>query len=220
PPKNQGDYDPETSARPRHDRIPDDGGFLLSRSALSASGDGGEEREGDAKQSGDIRAQHATDEASRQENGQSQHTDGQSQGLPQHVKEHYRNEFGEEELDKVRVKMGIPEHVRKNAAIDPAAYVDGHTIYFKPGEYDPNSAAGVAQIGHELKHVQQGATTPFFKLRYAWQYLTSPKSGEEAYDDITYEKEAVDFEKRQHDYLQLLNKRGYPRWPQPDKPER
>jgi hypothetical protein len=96
---------------------------------------------------------------------------GKSSGtpLPTGVQSQLESMFGAD-FGHVRV------HTGENAAtaarsINAVAFTHGSDIYFGAGQYDPQSARGVALIGHELTHVvQQGrsvarATSPRSDVR-------------------------------------------------------
>lgn len=62
------------------------------------------------------------------------------------------------------------------------AIVRGNRVYFRPGAYEQNSAAGLALLGHELTHVTQyrnGMTAAGYLCSLVFGYMNS-----------RYEKEA------------------------------
>jgi RHS repeat-associated protein len=58
----------------------------------------------------------------------------------------------------------------------------GNDIYFRPGEYDPSTPAGIALLGHELVHVDQ--------YRAGMTYLKYAMSTRHGYENSPYEKSA------------------------------
>jgi hypothetical protein len=95
------------------------------------------------------------------------------------------------DLTQVNIHEGIPSYV----VGDPGAYTEGNDIYFKPGEYDPYSVQGLADIGHELTHVTQYAKLgrARFQNSYLSQYFRLRDAGlghDAAYRAISFEKQA------------------------------
>lgn len=130
--------------------------------------------------------------------------------LPDHVIEElepYFAEFEDFDLRDIRVREGLPRHVR-----GALAYTSGNTVYFAPGAYDPYSAAGIALIGHEALHVQQFQEMGRlgFYARYGREYLGGRLRGmshSEAYLNISLERNAFSLQAR---IRQDLIDRGWP----------
>ena len=73
------------------------------------------------------------------------------------------------DLGNIRLNNGLPLFVMSGAR----AFTFGNNIYFAHNAYNPNTASGIALIGHEVKHSQQfdqRGTTPFL-LQYGLEYL-------------------------------------------------
>ncbi len=109
------------------------------------------------------------------------------------MKNRLRPYFSGVNLDDIRIQQGIPAEVELIA--DPLAYTEGNRIYFKKGEYDPHTARGLADIGHEITHSEQyaklGALT--FQKRYLQEYFELRKLGfdhQSAYENISFEVQA------------------------------
>lgn len=112
------------------------------------------------------------------------------------------------DLTDIRIHEGIPWYVRGN----PDAYTSGRNIYFAPGKFDPNTASGLALIGHEALHVYQyqehGAIG--MRVQYVSDYLGNRMDGMapyEAYRAIPFEQDAFRFQAHIED--QLI-RRGFP----------
>jgi hypothetical protein len=100
------------------------------------------------------------------------HTDGGgARALPGRAKKLLAPYFPELDLDRVRIKDGLPWYVVMRAD----AYTDRYLIYFARGKYDPDSLNGLALIAHELAHCAQykkhGAWR--FRLMYFWSWLVN-----------------------------------------------
>ncbi len=80
--------------------------------------------------------------------------------LPRNVKRLLVAYFPELDLDKIRIKQGIPWYVPMK--VD--AYTNCNRIYFERGKYRPGSLAGIALIAHELAHCAQ------YKHHGAWRF--------------------------------------------------
>ena len=72
------------------------------------------------------------------------------QPLPDDVKEEMESQFGAD-FSSVRVHANA-EAAKTNGA---RAFTDGHEIFFKPGEYAPDTQTGKKLLAHELTHVVQ-----------------------------------------------------------------
>jgi hypothetical protein len=95
------------------------------------------------------------------------------------------------DLTRVRVREGIPRYV----AGDPLGYADRYTIYFRKGEYRPDTIAGLALLAHELAHCWQYCQcgTWRFRARYLAAYFKNRRRGlrhQEAYWNIPFEAQA------------------------------
>ncbi|MBX3472107.1 MAG: DUF4157 domain-containing protein, partial [Planctomycetes bacterium] len=77
---------------------------------------------------------------------------GQALGGPLRAK--MEQAFGGVDLSSVRIHTG-PEAQALTSSIHARAFATGRDVYFNQGEYDPNSARGLALLGHELTHVLQ-----------------------------------------------------------------
>jgi hypothetical protein len=69
--------------------------------------------------------------------------------LQEPVRQKMERAFGQDFSD-VRVHQGP-----RAAALGALAYTQGTDIHFAPGQYEPESPAGQALLGHELAHVVQ-----------------------------------------------------------------
>ncbi len=111
--------------------------------------------------------------------------------LPDHAIEMLGSYFPGLDLKRVCIREGVPWYVPLSAS----AYTDRAVIYFKPGTYDPNSAAGLAHIAHELAHTAQ--YTEHGKWRFRALYIGSwlrnlfrHRSFVPAYRENRFEEEA------------------------------
>jgi hypothetical protein len=120
------------------------------------------------------------------------------------------------------MKIQLMRSVNKNAivptlhkifaSITPTAYTSGPNIYFKPGAYDPNSAMGIALIGHEVLHSQQYAELGSFTFKnmymdYYNKNIEAGMSSADAYRNIPFEIDAYNMQDNifQDLYQQFLN---------------
>jgi YD repeat-containing protein len=108
------------------------------------------------------------------------------------------------DLDKVQIRFGFGGPTRlAGKALDAIgiqtlngadALTVGNTIYFRSKEvYNPDSIAGIALIGHELRHVEQSQHGKFGDVQYVHEYLELRKMGlsdYDAYRSISSEREA------------------------------
>ncbi len=129
--------------------------------------------------------------------------------LPGPVVDALKPYFEDFDLTQIRIHSGIPGYV----VGEPAAYTSKNDIYFAKGFYDPNTARGIALIGHEALHSQQyrDLGTFGFRSRYLGQYLGGRLQGlghEEAYSNISFERDAFALQRRI--YFDLIEA-GYPR---------
>lgn len=109
-----------------------------------------------------------------------------------------RSYFPEDfDFSTIQLKNGIPWW----AAGSPDAVTFRNTIYFGEGVYNPNTAGGIALIGHEVLHVQQFRElgTLGFGGRYLGQYIGGRLSGlghGAAYRNISLERAGFDLQGR------------------------
>lgn len=77
-----------------------------------------------------------------------------------------------------------------------AAITWGHTIYMKSGYYSPNTASGLALIGHELYHVYQHGGSPLFYPLYVGATVPAmPAILDGGYSAHPFEAPAYDVER-------------------------
>lgn len=113
------------------------------------------------------------------------------------------------DLTRVRLHNGIPGYV----VGEPDAYTSKNNIYFAERAYDPNTASGIALIGHEALHSRQYQElgTFRFRARYLSEYSAGRLGGlghEEAYSNISLERDAFALQRRiEFDLIRA----GYPR---------
>ena len=82
-------------------------------------------------------------------------------------------------LERTRIIDGrVPFWLRRNMC----AVVLGERIYFRAGNYKPNTKRGIELLGHELTHVSQ-----FLHGMTLWRYIWSCRYG---YRNSVYEVEA------------------------------
>ena len=87
---------------------------------------------------------------------QIQSAQGGGSALPGGVRGEMESAFGAG-FDNVRVHTGTQAN-QLNESLIARAFTTGPDIFFKSGEYDPNSREGEKLLAHELTHVvQQGA---------------------------------------------------------------
>jgi hypothetical protein len=117
--------------------------------------------------------------------------------LPEHVVQILEPYFHSYDLRAIRVHEGIPRYVLGK----PRGYASKTRIYLEPGTYDFGTASGIALIGHEALHCRQ--YSQFGTLRFRWKYLGEYLSmrwrrqgHEEAYWNISFEREAVALQRR------------------------
>lgn len=90
---------------------------------------------------------------------QIQGAQGGGSALPQNVQGQMEGAFGTG-FDNVRVHTGSQAN-ELNESLNARAFTTGSDIFFKGGEYNPESGEGQKLLAHELTHVvQQGAATP------------------------------------------------------------
>ena len=77
----------------------------------------------------------------------------------------------------------------------------GKTVLFGQGYYDPFSPEGLALMAHELKHVEQYGKegTISFLAKYLWHWAAQ---GFKYSEEIPFEKEAFELERRVREHLQ------------------
>lgn len=83
---------------------------------------------------------------------------GSGHALPNNTREFFEPRFGQD-FSSVNIHTG-PDADALNRSLDARAFATGGDIFFRSGEYDPDSSGGRELLGHELTHVvQQGAST-------------------------------------------------------------
>jgi hypothetical protein len=117
--------------------------------------------------------------------------------LPDYVKKLLAPYFPEIDLEKIRIREGIPWYVPMNAA----AYTNRNHIYFARGCYDTDSLEGIAMIAHELAHCAQYKKhgTWRFRILYATSWLMKlwrHRSFKQAYNQNRFEVAARVVEER------------------------
>lgn len=84
---------------------------------------------------------------------------GQGQALPEVSRGFFEQGFGQD-FSAVRVHTGA-EADTLNRSLDARAFTTGGDIYFRQGEYNPDTSDGKKLMAHELTHVvQQGSSKP------------------------------------------------------------
>lgn len=82
---------------------------------------------------------------------------GSGQPLPDSAREFFEPRFGQDFSD-VQIHTG-PEADTLNQTLQARAFTTGSDIFFREGEYNPESATGRELLAHELTHVvQQGGS--------------------------------------------------------------
>jgi len=96
---------------------------------------------------------------------------GGAKMLPDRARNLLAPYFPELDLDRVRIKDGLPWYVPMRVA----AYTDRYSIYFARGAYNPDSLKGLALIAHELAHCAQYKRhgTWRFRVMYLWSSLVN-----------------------------------------------
>ena len=122
--------------------------------------------------------------------------------LPDFVQEILRPYFPDFDLDRVRIREGIPWYV----LMDADGYTDRQTIYLKPEHYDPETVSGLSLLAHEVTHCRQyhAHGTWRFRAKYlgAWlRELRRTHSLTQAYLNIPFEIEARAIEYRVYEAL-------------------
>lgn len=125
------------------------------------------------------------------------------QKLPLYVQRLLAPYFPDFDLERVRVRDGIPWYV----LMDADGYTDRHRICFRSGCFDCDSPAGIALIGHEVMHCWQYHQfgTWRFRALYIGHWLREfvrTRSLTLAYWNIPFEAEARAVEQQIH--LNLL----------------
>lgn len=84
---------------------------------------------------------------------------GGGQALPDSAREFLEPRFGQD-FSSVNVHTGA-EADSLNRSLDARAFATGNDIFFRSGEYNPDTSDGRELLAHELTHVvQQGASKP------------------------------------------------------------
>ncbi len=122
--------------------------------------------------------------------------------LPDFVQQLLKPYFPEFDLDRVRIREGIPWYV----LMDADGYTDRQTIYLKPERYDPDTVSGISLIVHEVTHCWQyhAHGTWRFRAKYSWAWLRGllrTHSLTQAYLNIPFEIEARKVEHRVYEAL-------------------
>ncbi|MBL8153091.1 MAG: DUF4157 domain-containing protein [Anaerolineae bacterium] len=82
---------------------------------------------------------------------------GGGQGMPDSAREFFEPRFGQD-FSGVQIHTG-KEADTLNRQLDARAFTTGSDIFFRDGEYNPESSGGRELLAHELTHVvQQGAS--------------------------------------------------------------
>ncbi|MDH3976734.1 MAG: MopE-related protein [Deltaproteobacteria bacterium] len=115
------------------------------------------------------------------------------------------------DLKQIEIHEGtFPWHVRWFSAVEPDAYTaDANNIYFKSGQYDPESAKGISLIAHELVHCEQYKKEGKYEFRnkYLEEYLINRMKGMSKYDayrNISFEQVAYIKQEKIYKKLKLL----------------
>jgi hypothetical protein len=83
---------------------------------------------------------------------------GSGQPLPESARNFMENRFGQD-FSQVRVHTGTESHELNNS-LQARAFTTGSDIFFREGEYNPESGSGKELLAHELTHVvQQGGSS-------------------------------------------------------------
>jgi hypothetical protein len=85
---------------------------------------------------------------------------GNGQPLPESARDFFEPRFGQD-FSQVQIHTG-EEADTLNQALQARAFTTGSDIFFREGEYDPESSGGRELLAHELTHVVQqgGSATP------------------------------------------------------------
>lgn len=100
---------------------------------------------------------------------------GEGRALPARLRRQLQR-FFRTELASVRIKIG-----HQPLALGTVAFARGSTLFFAPGHYRPDTAAGQALLVHELAHVLQ---------QRAGQVPLSPSADSELVIDVALEAQA------------------------------
>ena len=116
-----------------------------------------------------------------------------------------------EDLTTIRLFNGIPWYVPSKR--ERTGFTRGEQIFIANGYYHPDTASGLALLGHEIEHVVQMRRIGRirFAVRYFGEYLRGLKSGmnpQDAYLGISFEKIAFGLQKR---IFEELSRSGLPR---------
>jgi len=125
--------------------------------------------------------------------------------LPPDVRDLFAELFPGLDLDRVRIRVGLPWWTRL-APIRVQAITLRDRVFVAP-DVDLRSPAGISLLAHELVHVAQwrragrrappGLRRAVFPIRYVGSYLRARLGGMDrtsAYLAIPYEREAREFE--------------------------
>lgn len=86
------------------------------------------------------------------------HSQGEGRPLPAHLNALMSRRIGAD-FSAVRIHTGARAH-GMNKAVKAKAFAYGKDIYFREGQYDPDSVAGQYLLAHELTHVVQQGHAP------------------------------------------------------------
>ena len=130
--------------------------------------------------------------------------DGSGQPLAQPVRGAMENAFGAD-FHLVRVHADSRSD-RLNRSLGARAFTTGTDVFFRGGEYQPDSALGRRLIAHELAHVvqQQGRALPTIQRTKITSSTGEVIPGTEEEDMVAFEGYLADLEGRD-DYGSVLN---------------
>lgn len=102
-------------------------------------------------------AEAETPEVTSELEGQIEGMRGSGQAMPGEAQSFFENRFGQD-FSNVNIHTGS-EADTVNRSISARAFTTGSDIYFRSGEYNPDSSGGRELLAHELTHVvQQGGS--------------------------------------------------------------
>jgi hypothetical protein len=138
--------------------------------------------------------------------------------LTEAEKKYFKPLYPDTDLDKIKIRRRVP-----GIFGDAAGATTGNTIYMDPSVYPPDTkdAEQLKVLPEELAHAGQQRSNPGFYFKYAgeyaWDRLTG-KSHDEAYNNISYEKEAK--AKAEQVGKQMIRDRDTGRLPWPSAPSK
>ncbi|NWF69260.1 MAG: DUF4157 domain-containing protein [Chloroflexi bacterium] len=102
-------------------------------------------------------AQNDVPDVSEDTEAQIEHMRGSGQNMPDSAREFFEPRFGQN-FSGVNIHTGAQADAL-NREVDARAFTTGSDIFFRSGEYNPESSAGRELLAHELTHVvQQGGS--------------------------------------------------------------